>query len=901
MTTYRIPESVTASNHSARLVLSTCEGGYIAIDAGLLSLWKFAGGRTLAEILEARSDVIAPDELRARLACLAEAGLLGREASALPGISREIRGDLVSVVIVAHNSLMWLEKCLPTITAQGYQPLEIIIVDNGSSDGTDEWIANCYPKVRYIPLETLQPFAAAVNAGVSGARGEYYFLLNPDTYLENDAVTELVQVAREHPDCGGVGAKLLHWWTPRFLNGLGNHVGAFSWGSDNGLGHLDLGQFDRWEEIPSACFAAALIPRQAWEEIGALDEGFPMYYEDSEWSYRARLMGKKVYAAPRSIVYHAFGGNAPQVREETLSPAKLRNVVYGRYRFVLKLLAGHRFLFLLRYFLEDLTNVFLALVSLRIGKIQAYFNGWLAVLRNLAELRSARVAVQKSRIIDDKELFELQKEIPGTLMWKGIPELTSDIIRHNYLPLLISGNTRPMPEFTLPKQRCRLLIVSQDVVDIKMAGPGMRYLEIGRTLSADMDVTLAAPSKTSISVQGMKLVRYQFDRPDILVELANQCNVVLISSFILEKFPFLEKTAARVVVDFYDPTVLENLQYYVHEPIAYQASLNAQVIEITNRLAQIGDFYLCGNERQRDYWMGVLTANGRTNPLNYRKDQSFRTLIDVVGIGFPGRGIHKRPYLKGLHPRFPLESRIVLWGGGIWDWLDPLSLIESWPAVLSQHPEARLVFLGTRHPNPEIPRHRMADRAEALAAEIGEKDQSIFFIEWLPYETREYLLGESDVGVVLHPEHAETRYAMRTRVMDYIWARLPLLVTEGDVTSEWVKQHGIGLVTKPNDSGSVAEQLCGLLDQPKEKWSPAFTPLIEGFSWEQVVEPLRRYCLEGTYAPDRHQREQPGIAKSDSRLRARWARAAYIIRSEGWRMLVHRTWRYFQWWFSKSI
>ena len=349
-----------------------------------------------------------------------------------------------------------------------------------------------------------------------------------------------------------------------------------------------------------------------------------------------------------------------------------------------------------------------------------------------------------------------------------------------------------MPEFVQSGHRPHALIVSNDVVDVKMAGPGMRYLEMARALSDDVDVTLAVPSATELRVPGVRLVCYDEGQAGSLHVLVENSDVAVVSGYMVDKFPFLQQTHTRLVVDLYDPFVLENLHYHVNESQADQDMLNQRAVDVTNRLARLGDFFICGSERQRDLWMGVLTANGRINPRTFTQDHELRSLIDVVGIGFPHRELRHRPMLRGVHPAFSQESRIVLWGGGIWDWLDPLTLVRAWPKVLLRHPEARLVFLGTRHPNPAVPHHRMADQTVALAVEIGEKDRTVFFYEWVPYEERESLLYESDIGVALHPPHVETRYSIRTRVLDYLWARLPVLVSDGDVTSDWIRQYGVG-------------------------------------------------------------------------------------------------------------
>jgi GT2 family glycosyltransferase len=896
MIDYRIPEGVEASTLHNRFILSTPQGGRVAVDALLLSLWKYADGRPLHEILtHFRAEGTTSVTIRAGLACLTEAGLLGRDRESVARPFKQMAGPLVSVVVVAYNSRQWLDECFSSLFSQTYTPLEIIVVDNASSDGSADWVKIHYPLVKLLHLDKAQSFAGATNRGIAAAQGEYFLLLNPDVRLERDAVAQMVEVVRADPHCAAAGAKLKFLWAPAFLNGMGNRVGPSSWGEDNAWGHLDLGQFDDWKELPSACYAATLIPRAAWERVGPADEDFQMYYEDSEWSYRARLLGLKIRAAPKAVVYHAFGGRTPTGEADHLSPSKLRNVVYGRLRFAIKLIDKYLYRFLWNYLWEDWSNLTHSLIRMDWATANAYLEGWSDLFRDLPSLRSKRRSLKARRTISDETLLDLQRNIPMTLAWHGLPELNWQLIQHHYLPLIRSGRTRPMPEFERSLRPPHLLIVSHDIVDVKMAGPGMRYLEMARALSADLDVTLAIPSETSIDAQGLRLVRYREDRPGSLEVLVENSDIALVSGYLVEKFPFLESTRTRLVVDLYDPLVLENLHYCLQEPFEAREGLNEKTISVTNRLAKIGDFYICGNERQRDYWMGVLTANGRVNPRNFNHDPTFYSLIDIVGIGFPSRSPMHHPILRGIHPQIPPESRIVLWGGGIWNWLDPLTLIKAWPQVISKNPEARLLFLGTRHPNPLVPPHEMAERAQSLAGEIGEKNRSILFFEWLSYEDREALLCESDIGVSLHPIHIETRYSARTRVLDYFWARLPVLVTEGDVTSEWVRQFGLGKVVQPFDVDGVAQSLNTLLNQHKSAWAASFEPLQETLCWSQVVKPLLRFCLEGGYASDRHRRDTRVVASAVVPAPSLLTLAWRVWRSEGTKALSQRTWQYIRW------
>ncbi len=445
----------------------------------------------------------------------------------------------------------------------------------------------------------------------------------------------------------------------------------------------------------------------------------------------------------------------------------------------------------------------------------------------------------------------------------------------------------------------RLLIISHDIVDVKMAGPGMRYFEMSRAAPDSVEVTLAVPNRAGqISAQRVQFASYSFEKPAELRDLVEAHDVVLVSSFLIDKFSFLAGLKQRVIVDFYDPFVLENLYYYLDQPPAIQQSLNEKSVQLTNQLAQIGDFFICGNERQRDYWLGVLTANGRVDPGAFAQDPSLRSLIEVVGIGIPDREPVQATLLRGIHPAIPEDAKIVLWGGGIWNWLDPLTLISAWPQVLEHIPQARLVFLGTRHPNPEVPAHQMAARALQLAEKIGQKDKTIVFIEWLEYEAREALLLEADLGVLLQPVHLETRYSIRTRVMDCIWAELPLLISRGDITSEWVVQHRLGKTVPAGQTAQAAEAICELLAQPKASFSDGFKLIKAWYRWSQVVQPLVNYCLNGRKTSNTHPlsvRLMEAHPRGTATWKYRLARARQVIRQEGWKSFLKKIHRHLKW------
>jgi predicted O-methyltransferase YrrM len=209
------------------------------------------------------------------------------------------------------------------------------------------------------------------------------------------------------------------------------------------------------------------------------------------------------------------------------------------------------------------------------------------------------------------------------------------------------------------------------------------------------------------------------------------------------------------------------------------------------------------------------------------------------------------------------HSRIVLWGGGLWPWLDPLTAIRAMKEVVLLEPDARLIFPGTRHPNPtmeQIPTH--VEAARQLVNELGLTAQVIFLEGWMPYSNWQEVLLESDVALALHHSDAlETRLSFRTRVLDYIWAGIPIVITHGDSFSELISKQQLGVVVEQGDAHAVAEAIIQLLMQPCTNFEGAFHKTRDMFVWEKVAEPLIQYCREPYFAADHLSEQRQCIRK----------------------------------------
>jgi glycosyltransferase involved in cell wall biosynthesis len=398
-----------------------------------------------------------------------------------------------------------------------------------------------------------------------------------------------------------------------------------------------------------------------------------------------------------------------------------------------------------------------------------------------------------------------------------------------------------------------LLIISYDVVDTRMAGPGIRYWEMARALSKRLDVTLATPGR-SLPFEGVSSHIYAYKEWDTIATSVSEADVLLLSGNLLADFPQLANCGKPLVMEATYAYTFENLHLFSALSPDQQMANFLISEETTRQVAHAGDFFFCAGQRQRDYWLGVLDALGRINPDTYAYDPTLYKLIDIVPLGLPSRPpVHTTAVMKGVIPGIGATDRVVLWGGGLWQWLDPLNLVRAIAHVVEQHPDVRLVFPGTRHPNPIIPDMPKRKQTIELSDRLGLTNKVVFFGDWVPYERWPNYLLEADIGAALHLDTLETRFAFRTRVLDYMWAGLPMVVTGGDETSELVTRYGLGEVVPPGDDAAIATALLHLLDTPclRDAYRESFEQVRPSFTWEVVCEPIARFCERPRFAADR--------------------------------------------------
>jgi len=407
-----------------------------------------------------------------------------------------------------------------------------------------------------------------------------------------------------------------------------------------------------------------------------------------------------------------------------------------------------------------------------------------------------------------------------------------------------------------------VLLVAPLPITAQRTGPAIRYWELARVLSdgdplqgTGQAVTLLVPNSDHPTHSSFAVCACGEDELDGLLATHQ---VIVVQGPAIQLHPRLAQVLVAgqhyLVVDLYDPITLEQLEIDRGGPAGRW--LNVEYTALLNEQIRLGDFFMCANERQRDYWLGALAALGRINQDTY-DGSDLRRLIDVVPFGLldanlPSEGEAEPPQpggavLKGVLPGIAAGDRVILWGGGLWEWLDPFTPIRAMVQVGMAHPTARLVFFESDRYRPPT-----AEQAKQLAAELGLLDRQVLFTHWLPPEQWRVCLKEADVGLSFHPASIESHFAFRTRLLDYMWAGLPIVTAGGDLLSEQVAASGLGYAVEPGDAGALARALIALLDEPDARTSrqAAFRQIAEQYRWERVTAPLVRYCQEPWHAGD---------------------------------------------------
>jgi glycosyltransferase involved in cell wall biosynthesis len=354
-----------------------------------------------------------------------------------------------------------------------------------------------------------------------------------------------------------------------------------------------------------------------------------------------------------------------------------------------------------------------------------------------------------------------------------------------------------------------VVVHTPDVVGDRMAGPGIRAWHLARELAKHFDTTLIAKSEGRGRAEaGPAFIEHGTDAARAAMRDAS----VLIGQ---PARGFRKRRRnQRIVYDLFDPTVLELRELYGSAPsLRQRVHLAAEWWRLSEALMR-ADLLVCAARRQRHFYEGLQSGNA-----------------SWIEVPF---GIDPAELRSCPKP----QDNIVVWGGGVWEWLDPATAVDAIVRLNREGVRARLLFLGRSRPNRDLSDRRRDDRFDALLKRGGPHVAANE--EWVPYDERLSWLRSGKIAIMLHRRTAEADYSIRTRLFDAIAAGIPVVATRGGFAAELVEQEGLGIVVSPGDVMAVAEAIRVLLmdDDTYSTCVDNLERIRPRFTWEHVTRPL---------------------------------------------------------------
>jgi len=411
----------------------------------------------------------------------------------------------------------------------------------------------------------------------------------------------------------------------------------------------------------------------------------------------------------------------------------------------------------------------------------------------------------------------------------------------------------------------RILILCRGHIGTHMSSPGIRGTAMARVLAEQVPgarVTLAGLNPDPVMPKGLPFRSIHWSARNVL-GLVKDHDIIISSGMPPHVAAFFP--TKRFVVDLFSQYAMEWMEVGMQH---YEGFKRAAWVERTRTILAmqltLADLVLTCNERQRDSYIGMMMSLGLISPAVYDADPTLRRYIDVAPHGLrPEPPASARSVLRGVHPGFKEDDKIIIWNGGIIQWYDPATLVEALRRL--DRDDIKLLFLGAAYPGvEELGRGIRFQDAKGMARENGQLDRTIFFEEgWVSHDAASRYVLEADIGVCSYFDNLETRYSHRTRFVDLIWAELPFICTHGDILAEQVEKNRWGLVVPEEDPAALACAIERLLDDAdfQAECKRNLANARPELQWEVTLKPLIEFCSDDRPPLAPKWERMPGLAQ----------------------------------------
>ena len=815
----------------------------------------------------------------------------------------DYHSGLVSVVLVNFRGANDTLEAIHHLSQLDWptNQLEIVVVENASGDDSAERIRSEAPHVKLVISKTNDGFAGGCNRGVAASHGEFIGLLNNDAKPDAQWVRAAVEKFARSENIGAVASRVLDW-DGKLVDYIGSAMTWYGMGYKPFTAELIPTTPAVPQDVLFGTGAAMFVRRSVYEALGGFDERYFMFFEDVDFGWRLNLRGWRFAYEPKSLAYHKHHASM-----EAFGPFKEtylleRNALYTLYKNLEE--RG----------LSEALPAALAL-SVRRGISRSGLDSTAFDLRHPGGDGESTIEISKQAVSAMFAIDQFTENLPGlresrdeiqttrtvsdSMLWRLFGAVDAPVYQEeSYL----DGYTNLVTAFDVvePTQKTKVLVVTGDPIGKKLAGPAIRAWNVAELLSRENEVTLVTLSGAEEIDATFSIAHIRPGDDATFGKLEKWADVIIFQGHAMAVFDTLRTSSKILVVDIYDPMHLEQLEQGRELPATQWKQQVRDATDVLNEQLQRGDFFLCASDRQRMFWLGQLAALGRINPATYDEDPDLEGLISVVPFGLSSiPPTHERNVLKGVLPGIGPDDKVLLWSGGLYNWFDPKTLIRAVASLSERRGNVRLFFQGTKHPHPGVPEMAIVAESRALAAELGVLDRSVFFnSSWVDYGERQNYLTEADAGVSTHFSHIETTFSFRTRILDYLWAELPMVVTEGDHFAELVVAEGLGIVVKAGSVEELTDALeRALFDEHFIAEARANIHRVrERYYWETALAPLVNFVASAQHARDNRgisARQSASAVQSRKRRRRSGlsrdvGRAFYYLKNGGPRVVVDK-------------
>jgi GT2 family glycosyltransferase/glycosyltransferase involved in cell wall biosynthesis len=751
----------------------------------------------------------------------------------------------VSVVVLNYNGLRHLETCFTSLLSLDYPKdrLELLLVDNGSADGSLEFMRERFPTVRLVETGSNLGFAAGNNYGAERASGEYVAFLNNDTRVEPYWLTELVNSLLAGAAQGVVcTSSLMLDWAGKKIDFYSGSVNFHGFGFQPSYGLPVDAVHPEARELLFACGGSMLIRREVFLHAGGFDPDYFAFFEDVDLGWRLWLLGHRITLTPTAITYHRHHGTATDVGNHRWQVIYERNALYTIYKNYEQsnldkilpaalLLLGQRVV----RFMElggvqlgdyDFTQA-RPTQSVEAGTDHVHRNG-IATLLAADEFRATiekmtpkREWLQANRKRTDEELFARFGQ-PGRV----------HLLNHETDAPYSAAHHAVLHEFGIEQlwdgQPKDVLLISPDVLpvgDIPASGSGIRAWALGKGLeSRGHKVRFTMPKA---AIQGRESqVPLEYVRgawtPETLQSMVDTLAPEVIVSCGWPNLTWLPRANLPVALDLTGPHLLERI---------YQEHLDARANAEEKLVAlERADFFTCISERQRYYFTAWLAQAG------VHPDDIGNSLQVIPYSLDPEQPQHVWPQDWGGQ-----EVRFV-YGGIFLPWQNPAPALLAVASELQEQGRGRLEVIGGKHPFHAVHTGGFGPLVDQLATM-----PSVSMSGLLPHDALVERYTLAHVAVDVMQPNAERQLAFPSRTVHYLWCGLPVIHAAFSEVAGVIREHEAGWIVRHDDPDGLRAIVASILADPSEarrRGENAARLARERFTWDLTVDALDRFVRD---------------------------------------------------------